>query len=79
MLIESFSLPAQQASVTSSPDAIADYSYMRSTLNAVPSTNSLLKSSKLPLGLVITPYRSLKEGDVSFPSFPTDFFGKTLN
>ncbi|KAL7410818.1 Sec23/Sec24 trunk domain-containing protein [Mrakia frigida] len=55
------------ASVTSSPDAIADYSYMRSTLNAVPSTNSLLKSSKLPLGLVITPYRSLEEGDPEVP------------
>ena len=57
-----------QASVTQSPDAVADYSYMRSTLNAVPATNSLLNKSKLPLGLVITPYRSIKEGDVSSSS-----------
>lgn len=35
------------------------------TINAVPTTNSLLQKSKLPLALVLTPYRSLKPGDVS--------------
>ncbi|CEG79732.1 Putative Zinc finger Sec23/Sec24-type protein [Rhizopus microsporus] len=38
-----------------------------STLNAVPATESLLKKSRLPLALVLTPYRSLKEGDDSVP------------
>lgn len=40
---------------------------MRSTLNAVPSTNSVLNKSKIPFGLIITPYRSLKEGDAEVP------------
>lgn len=57
-----------QTTLTDSPDAIPDPSYMRSTLNAVPTTNSLLNKSKLPFGLVLTPYRSLKEGDVSSPT-----------
>lgn len=54
----------QGASLTPSPDAIPDYSYMRSTLNAVPTTNSILNKSKLPFALVISPHRSLKEHDV---------------
>lgn len=33
----------------------------RSTLNAIPITNSLLKKSKLPFALVIRPYTSLKD------------------
>ncbi|CDZ97805.1 cpii coat sec24 protein [Phaffia rhodozyma] len=55
------------ASLTPSPDAIPDYSYMRSTLNAVPTTNSLLNKSKLPFALVISPHRSLKEHDPRIP------------
>lgn len=40
-------------------------SYMRSTINAIPTTHSLLNKSKLPFALVLTPHRSLQEGDVS--------------
>ncbi|EGN92871.1 hypothetical protein SERLA73DRAFT_127142 [Serpula lacrymans var. lacrymans S7.3] len=53
--------------ITNSPFANADPSYQRSTLNAIPTTSSLLSKSKLPLGLVITPYRSLNEGEQPVP------------
>ncbi|KAJ3487805.1 hypothetical protein NLI96_g3293 [Meripilus lineatus] len=55
------------ASISPSPFANADPSYQRCTLNAIPNTNSLLNKSKIPLALVITPYRSLKEGDDQVP------------
>jgi protein transport protein SEC24 len=55
-------LPAN-ASISASPHANADPSYQRSTLNAIPTTSSLLSKAKIPLGLVITPYRSLNEGE----------------
>lgn len=55
------------ASISPSPFANADPSYQRCTLNAIPNTNSLLNKSKIPLALVITPYRSLKEGDEQVP------------
>ena len=54
-----------QASFSQSPTRNADPSYQRSTLNAIPTTNSLLQKSKIPLALILTPYRSLKPGDVS--------------
>ena len=53
--------------ISPSPTANADPSYQRSTLNAIPTTSSLLTKSKLPLALVLTPYRSLKEGDDAVP------------
>jgi protein transport protein SEC24 len=53
-----------QASFSQSPTRNADPSYQRSTLNAIPTTNSLLQKSKIPLALILTPYRSLKPGDV---------------
>ncbi len=53
--------------LSNSPFANADPSYQRCTLNAIPTSNSLLNKSKIPLGLVITPYRSLKEGDDPVP------------
>lgn len=53
--------------VSPSPLANADHSYQRCTLNAIPTTNSLLKKSNIPLGLVLTPYRSVKEGDEPVP------------
>ena len=49
--------------VSPSPTANADPSYLRSTINAIPTTSSLLSKSKLPLALIITPYRSLNEGE----------------
>lgn len=53
--------------VSPSPLANADHSYQRSTLNAIPTTNSLLKKSNIPLGLILTPYRTVKEGDEPVP------------
>ena len=53
--------------ITTSPYANADYSYQRCTLNAIPTTSSLLNKSKIPLGLVITPYRTVKEGEQPVP------------
>ncbi|KAF8975060.1 COPII subunit, partial [Entomortierella lignicola] len=62
----SINLPAN-SSITDSPHANCDPSYKRSTLNAIPSNSQLLQKSRLPLGLVITPYRSVKEGDEPVP------------
>lgn len=59
-------LPAN-SSVTPSPNANCPPKYVRSTLNAVPTTNSLLKKSKLPFALVIQPYTSLHDVDDPVP------------
>lgn len=53
--------------ISPSPNANADPSYCRSTLNAIPTTSSLLSKSKLPLALVLTPYRTLDEGEEQVP------------
>jgi protein transport protein SEC24 len=53
--------------ISPSPLANAHASYQRCTLNAIPTTSSLLSKAKIPLALVITPYRSLKEGDEAVP------------
>ena len=50
-----------------SQSANADPSYQRCTLNAIPTTASLLAKSKVPLALVLAPYRSVKEGDEAVP------------
>lgn len=55
------------SSISPSPLANADPSYQRCTLNAIPTTSSLLNKAKIPLALVLTPYRSLKDGDESVP------------
>lgn len=52
------------ASLSQNPQANADPSYMRSTVNSIPTTSALLNKSKLPFALVLTPHRSLQEGDV---------------
>ncbi|KAF7555046.1 hypothetical protein G7046_g6659 [Stylonectria norvegica] len=54
-------------SVTPSPDANCPSRYIRSTLNAVPTTHSLLKKSKLPFALVIQPYGSLHDDEDQIP------------
>ncbi|GAA5821474.1 hypothetical protein JCM3770_000918 [Rhodotorula araucariae] len=59
-------LPAN-ATFSQSPTRNADPSYQRMTMNAVPTTNSLLQKSKVPLALILTPYRSLKPGDPEVP------------
>ncbi|KAG0368603.1 COPII subunit [Gamsiella multidivaricata] len=55
------------SSFSQSPHANCHPSYKRSTLNAIPATSQLLQKSRLPFGLVITPYRSVKEGDEPVP------------
>jgi len=40
---------------------------MRSTVNAVPVTNHLLKKSKLPFALIIQPYTSLRDAEDPVP------------
>ncbi|KAF1737075.1 Protein transport protein SEC24 [Beauveria bassiana] len=55
------------SSVTRSETANCPPKYIRSTLNAVPTTNSLLKKSKLPLSLVIQPYGSLHDDEDDVP------------
>lgn len=49
------------------PDANASSDYVRSTLNVVPTSNSLLKKSKLPFSLIFRPYTSLLEEDAPVP------------
>ncbi|KAI0057150.1 hypothetical protein BV25DRAFT_1920366 [Artomyces pyxidatus] len=55
------------ASLANSPLANAHYSYMRSTVNAIPNSGSLISKTKIPLGLVITPYRGLRDGEEAVP------------
>ena len=55
------------ATFSNSPHANAHHSYKRSTLNVVPTTQSLLNKFKIPLALVLTPYRSLDTGDEPIP------------
>lgn len=45
----------------------ADPSYQRCTLNAIPANSTLLTKSKVPLAIVVTPYRSIKAGDPEIP------------
>jgi protein transport protein SEC24 len=53
--------------LTNSPLANAHHSYQRSTVNAIPSSSSIVGKSKIPLGLILTPYRSVKEGEEPVP------------
>lgn len=48
-------------------EANASSEFVRSTLNVVPTTSSLLKKSKLPFSLVFRPYTSLKNDDAPIP------------
>lgn len=56
-----------QAAVTPSEFSNCPPKYVRSTLNAVPNTNSLLKKSKLPFALIIQPYTSLHDVEDPVP------------
>jgi protein transport protein SEC24 len=53
--------------VSNAPTAMVDPGVQRCTLASVPTTSSLLSKSKLPLALVINPYRSLHEGEQDVP------------
>lgn len=55
------------ACISTNPKANADPSYQRCTLNAIPTTSSLLTKSRLPLGLILSPYRSVREEDGDEP------------
>lgn len=55
------------AAVTQSPHIQPDPSYQRCTLAAMPTTQSLLNKSKLPLALVMAPYRSVRDHDNDMP------------
>lgn len=55
------------AAVTQSPHNQPDPSYQRITLTSIPTTQSLLNKSKLPLALVLSPYRSVRESDGDMP------------
>ncbi|WWD01693.1 protein transporter SEC24 [Kwoniella sp. B9012] len=58
------------AAVTASPHIQPDPSYQRCTLTSMPTTQSLLNKSKLPLALVMAPYRSYRgevDGDDPVP------------
>ncbi|KFA72368.1 hypothetical protein S40288_05588 [Stachybotrys chartarum IBT 40288] len=54
-------------SVTPSPDANCPPRYIRSTLNAMPTSPSLLKKSKLPFALIIQPYGALHDDEDPVP------------
>ena len=58
---------SQDNIVTPSEYSNVPYQYVRSTLNAVPKTNSLLKKTKLPFAIVIRPYLHLQDSDNQVP------------
>ncbi|KAJ8081655.1 COPII subunit [Marasmius tenuissimus] len=59
--------------ISPSPLANAHWSYQRSTLNAIPTTSSLLNKAKIPLALVLTPYRTLNADPTApLPQPPAD-------
>ncbi len=57
----------ENTSVTGSEFSNCPPEYMRSTLNAVPANNSVLKKSKLPFALVVRPYISLRDEEAPLP------------
>jgi protein transport protein SEC24 len=59
-------LPAN-AAATPSEFANESSKYLRCTLNTIPTNNSLLKKSKLPFALVISPYASLHDSEDPVP------------
>jgi len=46
------------------------YGYCCSTLNAVPQNNALLQKSKIPFGLVLSPYKNIGPDEVRI-----DYYG----
>lgn len=55
------------AAATPSEFANESSKYLRCTLNTIPTNHSLLKKSKLPLALVISPYASLHDSEDEVP------------
>ncbi|KAJ2161266.1 COPII subunit [Coemansia sp. RSA 552] len=58
------------ATCVPSPYAICPANCKRSTLNAIPRTDKLLKKTKLPFGLIITPFKSPEQGEPPVPVAP---------
>lgn len=56
-----------QSAVTPSPNSNCPPKYVRSTLNAMPTTAALLKKSKLPFALIIQPYATLHDSEDDVP------------
>lgn len=56
-------LPPGTAAAADTRSVQPDPSYHRCTLNAIPATSSLLSKSKLPLAVVLCPYRSQTDND----------------
>lgn len=59
-------LPAN-AAATPSEFANESSKYLRCTLNTMPTNHSLLKKSKLPFALIISPYASLHDSEDPIP------------
>ncbi|KAJ2598075.1 COPII subunit [Coemansia sp. RSA 1721] len=55
------------ATCVPSQHALCPPQHKRSTLNAVPKTDKLLKKTKLPFGLVITPFKTHEAGEDPIP------------
>jgi protein transport protein SEC24 len=55
------------ACLVDTPFANAHHSYQRCTVNAIPNSSSIVGKSKIPLALIITPYRSTKGAEESVP------------
>lgn len=60
-------LPSNSTLIPGNDKANAPHEYLRSTLNVVPTTHSLLKKSKLPFALCISPYTALREDQENVP------------
>ncbi|KAK6205412.1 protein transport protein SEC24 [Scheffersomyces amazonensis] len=60
-------LPPNIAINPNSESSNASPDYFRSTLNVIPNSSSLLKKSKLPLALILKPYRALTIQDEDIP------------
>lgn len=55
-------------SVFRNPKSFVSPDYIRSTLNVVPTSNSLLKKSKLPFAINIRPFISLLDSQIEVPT-----------
>ncbi|KAJ3208910.1 COPII subunit [Dinochytrium kinnereticum] len=56
-----------QLSISQSATSNCNPAYKRCTINSIPQTPSMLTKSRLPFGLLITPYRHLLPGEEAVP------------
>lgn len=54
-------IPSNISAIPNNPHANENTEFVRCTLNAIPTTHSLLKKSKLPLALILRPYNTLTD------------------